>query len=62
MIQAVSSSRYAINEINKANKNEQTSINQTRNDKLNTIAKQLESGEYKVDLPRLAVAIADELI
>lgn len=62
MIQAVSSSRYAINEINKVNKNEQTSINQTRNDKLNTIAKQLESGEYKVDLPRLAVAIADELI
>ena len=62
MIQAVSGNRYAINEINKASKNEQTSINQTRNDKLNTIAKQLESGEYKVDLPRLAVAIADELI
>lgn len=62
MIQAVSGNRYAINEINKANKNEQTSINQTRNDKLNTIAKQLESGEYKIDLPRLAVAIADELI
>lgn len=62
MIQAVSGNRYAINEINKASKNEQTSINQTRNDKLNTIAKQLENGEYKVDLPRLAVAIADELI
>lgn len=63
MIQAVSAGLgYSLNEINKANKGETFSTNQARNDKLNAIAKQIENGEYKIDLPRLARTIADELI
>lgn len=63
MIQAVSGGLgYTLNEINKANKGESTSVNEARNDKLNAIAKRLENGEYKIDLQGLAQKIADELI
>lgn len=63
MINAVSSRvGYSLNEINKTNKQESVQASDAKSSKLSALSRQLESGEYKVDLKQLAGKIADELI